>query len=301
MTRFRSVAVSATIFAAAVAAPAIAQNANLNPTYGTVQLRAGFSDDPRLVELQSGGSIDASAIGSPCRGFVANAPDVRVVYSAGSLPLIFSADSSSDTTLVVNAPDGRWYCDDDSGEGLNPSVRFNQPLSGRYEVWVGTYGSASVRSAVLGISELYDDVSNRSSGSGGMPDFSLDPTYGSATLRSGFTPDPHRVRLQSGGPIDASVIGGSCRGHIARAPDYRVRYTSGRLPLIISASSSSDTTLVINGPGGNWYCDDDGGDGLNPSIRFDTPRSGQYDIWVGTYRGADLESAILDISELYSN
>ncbi|MBC2778235.1 peptidase S1 [Parasphingopyxis sp. GrpM-11] len=154
---------------------------------------------------------------------------------------------------------------------------------------------------MLGVSELYDDISNRSGGSGGAPDFSLDPTYGSATLRSGFTPDPHRIRLQSGGPISASVVDSSCRGNISRAPDYRVRYTSGRLPLIISVASSSDTTLVVNGPSGEWYCNDDGGDGLNPSIRFDTPRSGQYDIWVGTFGSTRLESAILDISELYSN
>ncbi|QLC26736.1 peptidase S1 [Parasphingopyxis algicola] len=146
-------------------------------------------------------------------------------------------------------------------------------------------------------------MSNRStsSNSGGRPDFSLDPNYGTATLRSGFTPDPHRIRLQSGGSIDASVLGGSCRGYVSPAPDYRVQYESGRLPLNISVQSSSDTTLVINGPDGEWYCDDDGGDGLNPSIRFDTPRSGQYDIWVGTYGSAQLESAILDVSELYSN
>lgn len=303
MNSIRPLTVCAATVATAVSAPAAAQNYNLDPTYGTVELNAGFSDDPRLVQLSSGGSIDASSISGDCRGYIANAPDVRVVYSSGSLPLMFSVASEADTTLVVNAPDGRWYCDDDGASGLNPAVRFNQPLSGRYEIWVGTYGSASLQSAVLGISELYDDISNQptSSNSGGRPDFSLDPNYGTATLRSGFTPDPHRVRLQSGGTIDASVLGGSCRGYVSRAPDYRVHYTSGRLPLNISVQSSADTTLVINGPGGQWYCDDDGGDGLNPSIRFETPRSGQYDIWVGTYGSAQLESAILDVSELYSN
>ena len=304
MNAIRSLTITATAAMLAISVPAAAQNYNLDPTYGTINLRAGFSDDPRLVELSSGGSINASSLGNGCRGFVANAPDVRVVYSSGSLPLMFSAASDADTTLVINAPDGRWYCDDDGGNGLNPSIRFNSPLSGRYEVWVGTYGSSGLRSAVLGVSELYDDISDRSSGggnSGGSPDFTLEPNYGTAELRSGFTPDPHRVRLQSGGPVDASVLGGSCRGYISRAPDYRIRYQSGRLPLIISAESSSDTTLVVNGPDGEWNCDDDGGDGLNPSIRYETPRSGQYDIWVGTYGSSQLESTILDISELYSN
>ncbi|MGE0596109.1 MAG: peptidase S1 [Hyphomonadaceae bacterium] len=136
---------------------AAAQNVNANPNYGTVNLSGGFSPDPYAVNLQSGGSINAqSAISGSCRGFISGAPDVRLNFSPGSLPLIISVASGSDTTLVVNAPDGRWYCDDDSGvNGLNPMVRFNAPMSGRYEIWVGTYGNASLQSAQLHISELY--------------------------------------------------------------------------------------------------------------------------------------------------
>jgi hypothetical protein len=132
--------------------------------------------------------------------------------------------------------------------------------------------------------------------------YNQNPTYGAITLRSGFTPDPHRVNLQSGGSIDAaSTIGGSCRGYIANAPDYRVSYTSGSLPLIISVASSADTTLVVNGPDGQWYCDDDGGNqGLNPSLRWNSPPSGQYDIWVGTFGNNSLQAATLTISEVYS-
>src|SRR5690606_9414418 len=85
------------------------------PAYATVSLTAGFPDDPRVVALHAGGHIDAQVVGSNCRGFIAEAPDVRLYYDAGSLPLIISADSRADTTLVVNDPDGRWYCDDDGG------------------------------------------------------------------------------------------------------------------------------------------------------------------------------------------
>jgi hypothetical protein len=37
---------------------------------------------------------------------------------------------------------------------MNPQVRFNHPTSGRYEIWVGTYGRAALRDARLNISEL---------------------------------------------------------------------------------------------------------------------------------------------------
>ena len=130
MNAIRTFAICATAIGIA-AAPAQAQNVNLDPSYGTIQLRAGFSDDPRLVELSSGGRNLASDTANGCRGYVATAPDVRVIYSSGSLPLMFSVASDADTTLMVNAPNGRWYCDDDSGSGLNPAIRFDNPLSGR--------------------------------------------------------------------------------------------------------------------------------------------------------------------------
>ncbi|WP_420430636.1 peptidase S1 [Hyphobacterium sp.] len=150
-----SAAVSAIVMIAA-SGTAQAQDWRLTPSYGSVSLSSGYTPDPYLVNLQSGGSIDASrSIGGNCRGYVANAPDYRLQYRAGTvLPLIISVSSSADTTLVVNGPDGRWYCDDDGGQGLNPSLRWNTPMSGQYDIYVGTYGTASYRNATLSISEL---------------------------------------------------------------------------------------------------------------------------------------------------
>ena len=154
MSSFRSFTLAASLLLAA-AVPASAQDVNGTPNYGTINLRTGFTPDPNVVRVQSGGSIDASRIASNCAGFVTAAPDVRLDYEAGSLPLIISVASGSDTTLIVNGPDGRWYCDDDGGvNGLNPGIRFNHPASGRYEIWVGTYGRAALRDARLNISEL---------------------------------------------------------------------------------------------------------------------------------------------------
>ena len=146
---------SGLIAASAAAQPALAQDINGRPNYGTVNLRSGFTPDPHVTAVQSGGNINAERLGSGCRGFVSASPDVRLVYSSGSFPLIISVASQADTTLVVNAPDGRWYCDDDGGvNGLNPALRFDNPQSGRYEIWVGTYGSSRLQPARLNISEV---------------------------------------------------------------------------------------------------------------------------------------------------
>ena len=142
--------------AALVAATgALAQDTSLRANYGEVTLEAGFTPDPRVISLRAGGDISAQGAGSGCRGFITDAPDVRLFYEAGDYPLIISVDSSSDTTLVVNGPDGRWRCDDDSGvRGLNPSIRYNRPQSGRYEIWVGSYRAGTNARARLHISEL---------------------------------------------------------------------------------------------------------------------------------------------------
>jgi hypothetical protein len=155
MSMMKKMIAASVALAALVAVPASAQDFSANPTYGTVNLRAGFTPDPNVVNLQSGGSIAASGVSSSCAGFIANAPDVRLNYTAGSLPLILSVASATDTTLVVNGPDGSWYCDDDGGnEGMNPSLRFGSPQSGQYDIWVGTYASASLAPAALHISEV---------------------------------------------------------------------------------------------------------------------------------------------------
>lgn len=143
---------TAAVAASAFAVAAEAQNFGLNPNYGSVSLSGGFTPDPYVVNLQAGGSVSASNVG--CSGYISNAPDFRLYFSPGSLPLIISANSGSDTTLVINTPNGGWVCDDDGGNGLNPSVRFNNPQGGQYDIWVGTYSSGSLAGAQLHISEV---------------------------------------------------------------------------------------------------------------------------------------------------
>lgn len=285
--------------------PAAAQDLSAPATYEEVRLNSGFLNDPYTVSVRSGGSIPASDAASYCAGYIANAPDIRLYYttSSGLLPLILGALSDSDTTLVVNAPDGNWYCNDDRGEGLNPLVRFDEPLSGRYEIWIGTYGSSDTHPATLYITELSDTLVDDMADarpSSSVPDPGLNPAYTTINLSSGFQPDPRRISLSAGGNVPADNAADGCAGYVAIAPDVSVNYSAGSLPLILSVDSSSDTTLLVNAPNGSWYCDDDSGDGLNPSIRFAKPASGQYDVWVGTYSSGSFEDATLSISELYS-
>ena len=137
-------------------------------------------------------------------------------------------------------------------------------------------------------------------GAGHAQDIFGDPHYGMARLESGFTPDPHEVEVAVGGSVSAASLGSECAGFISERPDFRLRIdTSGWLPLYIWVESDTDTTLVINDPDGEWRCDDDSGQGVNPYVKFASPPSGTYDIWVGAFSEQNnFEDAILRISEL---
>ena len=308
MKLFRQLAIGAALLACA--ATASAQDTNGSGTYGTLALNGGFSDDPRTVQLAAGGSVDAAqTIGGRCTGMIANNPDYTVDYAAGDWPLYISVDSEADTTLVVFAPDGFYYCSDDDAGQLDPGVYLPKPPAGRYQIWVGTFSSSGgTPPATVYISEI-NYVHELANAGGPVQPAHLSavgatPTYGSTALQGGFSPDPYTRNLRAGGGTAINEDLSQCRGYVASAPDFRLDWTagSGALPLIFSVASDTDTTLVIRDPSGNFTCDDDSGDGpLNPSIRFSGPASGSYEIWVGTYSSdAGAPPAVLHISELHT-
>lgn len=135
-----------------------AQDWQLEPTFGEVYLEGGFTPDPYEVEIMAGGSIDASDLCGECAGYIAEAPDFDLYYTPGVFSLYIYVISDADTTLVINAPDGEWYGNDDYGSGRNPMVVFSDPSmwDGEdllFDIWVGTYDE-DLAEAKLYISEI---------------------------------------------------------------------------------------------------------------------------------------------------
>ena len=299
--------IAAGLCAATVMGAVHGQDYTEPPAFGSVTLQAGFSPDPHVRQLTAGGSIRAETRFSECRGSIANAPDYSLYYTAGSLPLIFTVDADQDTTLVVNGPDARWYCDDDGAQSpLNPMVRFNNPQSGRYDIWVGTYSSGAGVPATLFISELGEHT-RQSAGLGGYQppavtaslNIGLAARYGDVTLNGGFLPDPYQISVMAGGTISTSGAinnaNGYCTGYVTREPTLELRYNGGS-DLHIYTAGSPDTVLAINAPDGSWHCNDDA-DGLNAGLSFPNGQAGVYDIYVGAFaRGS--QQTTLRISEI---
>lgn len=297
--------ITSSIFAAgalalALSGTASAQTWQADPNYGETYLSAGFTPDPHAVNLSAGGSISAQSRFSDCRGYIADAPDYRLHYTAGSLPLYINVDADSDTTLVVNGPDGSWYCDDDGAdEAFNPLLYWSNPPSGQYDIWVGTYSSGSLQPATLFISELGEQTAGGGYNSGGGygVDISAAAQFGNVTLNGGFLPDPWTRGVTAGGSLSASsAISGDCRGYVTSNPTVELNYT-GSGNLYIYTSGSADTVIAVNRPDGSWVCNDDGASGTNAGVSFSGNSGGIYDIYVGTY-GTGYAQTTLNVSEI---
>ena len=278
---------------------AVAQNVAAVPTYGTVNLSAGFTPDPQIRSVTAGGNDYTQLAG--CNAYIHSAaPDLDLNYSAGSFGLTINARSSQDVTLLVNAPDGSWYCNDDGGDGTDAALTFSSPQSGQYNIWVGTYRaqSGTLPEAQIYITELggTGGSSYNSSSSGGL-DWSLDPNYGTVNLAANFNPDPYMRSVSAGGSVAVPDYGAGCRGFASTAPDLDLNYTAGGYQLNVYAKSDQDVTLIVNAPDGSWWCSDDAY-GTNPHVNFANPQSGNYNIWIGTYRSSGtMPESVLYISE----
>lgn len=89
-------------------------------------------------------------------------------------------------------------------------------------------------------------------------------------------------------------------GYFADTPDVELRFSGpGDYYIRFSVDGDCDTKLLINTADGDWFYDDDSGDGLDPIIRVTNPPEGTYDIWVGTYE-SELCNSVLQM-ETFTN
>ncbi|MGZ8563878.1 MAG: toll/interleukin-1 receptor domain-containing protein [Candidatus Limnocylindria bacterium] len=144
---------SGTASGAESAAPSVSTELNLElaPTFDAADLTAGFTPDPYSADGRPGGEIDVSYLGAGCIGFASEAPDFDVTYTAGGADLLrfYFVAASSDTSMVVNAPDGSWYCSDDSDGSIDPMIDFASPAEGLYDIWIGNLDSGAFDDGTL--------------------------------------------------------------------------------------------------------------------------------------------------------
>jgi hypothetical protein len=88
----------------------------------------------------AGGPISAMDQDASCRGWIPATPQI-VFNLATTTALVVSATSGVDTTMVLVAPDGSIFCNDDTN-GLDPQVSGTFG-PGSYRVFIGTYSEGN--------------------------------------------------------------------------------------------------------------------------------------------------------------
>ncbi len=138
-----------TVNVGTLAPPAIATlDMSLPPDYGSTSLTAGFMPDPFTVNLTGGGNVPVAYLGG-CAGYTSSAPDYSVYYTSGAFPTLrfYFMGGGSDTTMVINTATASYICADDSYGTFNPTIDINNPVSGRYDIWIGGYNANTSVSA----------------------------------------------------------------------------------------------------------------------------------------------------------
>ena len=117
-------------------------------------LTSGFGTSEASVTAGGGTPGGALSGQGTCTGWIpGEGPTARLSLSGGGNALNVAACSpSTDLTLIIQTPDGRLLCDDDT-EDNQPVVRIPAAGAGDYGIFVGTYSEGERPSAMLKLSE----------------------------------------------------------------------------------------------------------------------------------------------------
>lgn len=251
-----------------------AQDTDAEARYGSSSLSSGFMPDPYTVEVVAGGADDAASLGKDCVGNISfERPDFELSYTAGQYPLGIFVDAEADTSLVVNTPDGTWLCNDDFAEasGTRPGLVFNTPAAGVYDIWVGAY----------------DEAANNESVSLLITENTANPPWQQGTTGSNDGTGLHSGRLQKD---DAALSSGEY------ADTWEFEAVAGQRAVIDLQSSEFDTYLLVVGPDGKQYDNDDhDGDQNRSLLTLDINQSGRWRVTATSYAAGETGSYTLNI------
>ncbi|WP_127107646.1 hypothetical protein [Pararhodobacter zhoushanensis] len=251
---------------------------------------------PQQYAMFAGGGVDLSQCSAfQAYGRVTAQPSFSISYDARSMgrDLEFRVQSECDTTLLINDSTAQWHYNDDEDGTLSPRLRLSAAATGRYDVWVGTYGEQACQATL--VLETFPP-------SGGMP---TTPTQPATPVCPDWQLGGAEVNLTAGSSDTRSVVAGGsinlresqCNvpggGYVAQAPDFTLYYDpqGTDATLNVSVDGTCDTTLLINDQSAQWLFDDDT-NALQPALSIASAPAGRYDIWVGTYGASTCQSNI---------
>jgi hypothetical protein len=115
------------------------------------------------------------------------------------------------------------------------------------------------------------------------------PNFGSLTLAPNFSPEKATVNGTTAGSFSLTSLKNKdihnrpCIGYGSSNPDHVIVLQKGFSHLRLQVNSrGKDTTLVVEGPDGNFRCGDDSSGSKDASIDDSNWKAGRYLVWVGS-------------------
>jgi hypothetical protein len=251
---------------------------------------------PQSYTTTAGGSLNLAACGTVQGvGHISPGPSFTLTYDDRGLgrDLDFRVDAGScDSVLLINDYRDTWHFNDDEDGTLNARLRLTAAPSGRYDIWVGTFGPQTCAATLIVETFPPADAGGGDAGAAQCPEWSLGGAEVQLTA-GGNTELP----VVAGGGINlferASACGLQGVGYVAAAPDFTVYYDAPNADgeLTLSVVSACDTVLLVNDLNAAWLFNDDT-DGFNPAITIPAAAGGRYDVWIGTYGPSLCEATI---------
>jgi len=318
-----AIAITIGLFAAAATAGSATTTAQqkTGTAFISINPEAGFPLDPFMMTLQGGGPVEASTIAKECKGHVTKNPTVSVDYKgkADMLKVFFYSDG--DPTLIVQTPDGKVLCNDNTNAVLrDPTVTLSKPAKGRYDIWVG---SALARDLIPGFL-VFTGHGDVHAGNPGLQGLVKRPALVEVLpQRDRLTSAADRVKealaavksveklAPGGGPLTAQVTAEGnlpvpelatgdvlCGGLITVAPNLAFEWSGQVKAIGAMFEGDGDATLIVRTPDGKFVCADDvaGSANLNPLVVLGNPAAGRYLVWVGKTNPAKLVTGKLTVA-----
>ena len=260
---------------------------------------------PQSYAASAGGTLNLASCGEvPGVGYITQNPTFSLSYDerGRGYDLDFRIDAQNcDTVLLVNDATAQWHYNDDADGALTSRLRLPAAPSGRYDIWVGTYGQQNCPATL--VVETFPAAGGQTPPAPPEPAAQVCPDWslGGAEWQLGAGVSDSR-QVVAGGNVNLFDRAQACsiegHGYVAQAPDFTVYYedASATGELTVSVMADCDTVLLVNDLNAAWLFNDDT-NGLNPAVTIPAAASGRYDIWVGTY-GPDLCQASISLASV---
>jgi hypothetical protein len=301
----------------------ITQTASSDPTddltTATVNLYAGYIMDPYLLPVVGKTEKAASDVVQGCNGFVGAAPSVLISWLGKTDQLNAFVYSDGDAVLAVQLPDGSFICNDDAGpRTVDPLVSIKSPAPGTYRFHVGAANKDQPALGFLGITQAQLDDARlaeldltpmlrrrerpRPHAAAQLDPGTLwtwrTPIFGSAQLRSGFT--PVRAFVAGGGDVAAVKVEDqklACAGYISPIPSYSFTWSGSPQAIRMFVEAGRDSSLAVVTPDRKVVCGMNAdAANLNPVVDIASPMPGPYYVYVGAMQPGAVVGGALTIT-----